>query len=81
MLDRQDINELIGLVIKAWSEEVLAGGIRMGSPTTRAVNLKQLEMKLYRIGAQLKTTDLAEVVMLDGRQPPAMGDTQADERY
>jgi hypothetical protein len=52
-------------------------------PTTRMVNLHGLEIKLIKMKS--RKVGIAEVLddslMLDGRQPPGMGDTQADERY
>ncbi|RLA44343.1 MAG: hypothetical protein DRR06_09905 [Gammaproteobacteria bacterium] len=80
-LDEQDLGLLVELVVGAEAQEILLGALSKNNPTTRMVYLKQLEMKLLKMKSLAGAPDLAEKIMLDGRQPPGMGDTQADERY
>jgi len=85
MLNEQDLTELLELVAVARGEEVgrmMVAGTDMGSPTTRLVNLTGLEYKLIVMKAgNAKSDGYDEARMLDGRQPPSMGDTQEDEAY
>ena len=79
-LDEQDYDELLKLVVKAQAEEMIDGILIQNSPSNRLISLKRLEVKLIQAKADLKV-DPDVVTMLDGRQPPGMGDTQVDERY
>ena len=47
-LDTQDYDELIGLVVKATSEEIVDTLLIQNSPSNRMISLKRLEMKLIR---------------------------------
>ncbi|MCL1598580.1 MAG: hypothetical protein M3094_05315 [Actinomycetia bacterium] len=75
--DDQDVDELIRLISTAQAEEMLEQGNRRAS--NRLIELNRLLGKV--IGLRPKTPDMDEARMLDGRQPPFMGNTQEDEAY
>jgi len=53
MLDEQDLAELVWLVGKAGSEELLTSKVTEERPTTRSIFLHRLEVKLLDMKAAL----------------------------